>query len=98
MSARALVTDDPYATATRLLQVGAGLSMVQAGTLLSGRDYEAVVAFAAQADSADSAAAVINRLVDTAMNELVRLGIHGIVSDLFWKHIGLRGVDSRADR
>lgn len=86
-AASTLVSDDPYATATRLLQVGAGLSMREAGTLLSNRRYDEVVALAAQADSDESAVEVIDRLVNTGMDRLTQLDLH-IVSDLYWQHCG----------
>lgn len=82
MSARGLRSDDPYATAVRLLQAGADLAMHEAGNMVADLSYEGVQNLAALADTDQTPAEVVDALVNTPVADVSRLSLAGLVSAL----------------
>lgn len=81
--ASTLVSDDPYATATRLLQAGANLNLHQAGELLSKQPYAAVTGLACMAQSDMTAVEVVDWLVGQPCQRLDALQLHDLVDAVY---------------
>lgn len=82
MSARDLLSDDPYATAVRLLQAGADLIAHEADAMIADLSYEAVQNLAALADTGQTATQVVTALVNTPVDEACQRHLAGLISEL----------------
>src|SRR5690349_1440613 len=77
--ANKLISDDPYATAVRLLQVGANLNLRKAGDLVAKLNQEQLATFAGLADTADyTAVEVVARFMSWSCGELTESDLHDL--------------------